>query len=74
MKKYNVDLKFVRHNVEVEAESEQEAIMEAIIKVTNNPYDFFTARDEYTKVLINNFDEYHDVELIEDEDNEEEEE
>lgn len=40
MPKYNVELEFWKFVYDVEAENEQEAIKNALIKLTNNPEDF----------------------------------
>lgn len=65
MAKYNVDLKFTAYDIEVEADSEEDAIKQALIKLTNNPYDYFTAEDEIANIILNNFDDFSDVELVE---------
>jgi len=56
--KYNVDLEFTAYDIEVEADNEQDAIKQALIKLTNNPQDFFTAEDEYANIILNNFNDY----------------
>jgi hypothetical protein len=55
--KYNVELEFWRHD-EVEADSEEEAIMKALIKATNDPNDYFTAEDEIANRILDNFNNY----------------
>ncbi len=59
--KYNVDLEFTAYDIEVEADNEQDAIKQALIKLTNNPQDFFTAEDEYANIILNNFNDYSTV-------------
>ena len=56
--KYNVDLEFTAYGIQVEADSEEDAIKQALIKLTNNPQDFFTAEDEYANIILNNFNDY----------------
>ena len=56
--KYSVDLAFTAFDIQVEADSEEEAIKQALIKLTNNPQDFFTAEDEYANIILNNFNDY----------------
>ena len=56
--KYNVDLEFTAYNIQVDADNEQDAIKQALIKLTNNPQDFFTAEDEYANIILNNFNDY----------------
>ena len=56
MPKYNVELKFWEFVDNVEAENEQEAIKNALIKLTNNPEDFFTAPDEIANTILDNFE------------------
>lgn len=65
MAKYNVDLEFTAYDIEVEADNEQDAIRQALIKLTNNPYDFFTAEDHYADIILNNFNDLSDVKLVE---------
>ena len=55
MPKYNVELEFWEFVDNVEAENEQEAIKNALIKLTNNPEDFFTAPDEIANIILDNF-------------------
>lgn len=55
MTKYNVKLDFWEFVDGVEAENEQEAIKNALIKLTNNPNDFFTAEDEIANAILDNF-------------------
>lgn len=55
MKKYNVNLEFWANLEDIEAENEQEAIKNALIKLTNNPYDYFTAEDEIANKILDNF-------------------
>lgn len=56
--KYSVDLEFTAYDIQVDAESEEDAIKQALIKLTNNPQDFFTAEDEYANIILNNFNDY----------------
>jgi len=56
--KYNVELEFYRYVDDIEADSEEDAIKQALIKLTNNPQDFFTAEDEYANLILNNFNNY----------------
>lgn len=42
--KYNVDLEFTAYDIQVEADNEEDAIKQALIKLTNNPQDFFYSR------------------------------
>jgi len=56
--KYNVELEFYRYVDDIEADSEEDAIKQALIKLTNNPQDFFTAEDEYANIILNNFNNY----------------
>ena len=56
--KYNVELEFYRYVDDIEADSEEDAIKQALIKLTNNPQDFFTAEDEYANIILNNFNDY----------------
>ena len=56
--KYNVDLEFTAYDIQVEADNEEDAIKQALIKLTNNPQDFFTAEDEYANIILNNFNDY----------------
>lgn len=56
--KYNVELEFCRYVDDIEADSEEDAIKQALIKLTNNPQDFFTAEDEYANIILNNFNNY----------------
>lgn len=53
--KYNVKLEFCRYVDDIEADSEKDAIKQALIKVTNNPNDFFTAEDEIANKIQDNF-------------------
>lgn len=55
MTKYNVNLEFWANLEDIEAENEQEAIKNALIKLTNNPYDYFTAEDEIANKILDNF-------------------
>lgn len=55
MNKYNVNLEFWANLEDIEAENEQEAIKNALIKLTNNPYDYFTAEDEIANKILDNF-------------------
>ena len=59
--KYNVDLEFTAYDIQVEADNEEDAIKQALIKLTNNPQDFFTAEDEYANIILNNFNNYSTV-------------
>lgn len=56
--KYNVNLEFTAYDIQVEADNEEDAIEQALIKLTNNPQDFFTAEDEYANIILNNFNNY----------------
>ena len=56
--KYNVDLEFTAYDIQVEADNEEDAIKQALIELTNNPQDFFTAEDEYANIILNNFNNY----------------
>ena len=53
--KYEVHLEFWKI-LDVEADNEEDAIKNALIKATNNEYDFFTAEDEYANVILDNFE------------------
>lgn len=53
--KYNVDLKFTAYDIQVEADNEEDAIKQALINLTNNSQDFFTAEDEYANIILDNF-------------------
>lgn len=66
--KYSVDLEFTAYNIEVDAENEEDAIRQALIRLTNNPQDFFTAEDEYANIILNNFNDYSTATLMEEED------
>ena len=55
MTKYNVNLEFWANLEDIEAENEQEAIKNALIKLTNDPYDFFVAEDEIANKILDNF-------------------
>lgn len=59
--KYNVELEFHRYVDDIEADNEEDAIKQALIKLTNNPQDFFTAEDEYANIILNNFNNYSTV-------------
>lgn len=59
--KYNVDLEFKAYDIQVEADNEEDAIKQALIKLTDNPQDFFTAEDEYANIILNNFNNYSTV-------------
>lgn len=63
--KYNVDLEFTSYGHVVEADSGEEAIRRALIQLTNNPYDFFTAEDEIANKILTNFNDYSNWEIIE---------
>ena len=63
--KYRVDLEFTSYGHEVEADSGDEAVMKALIQLTNNPYDFFTAEDEIANKILANFNDYSNWEIIE---------
>lgn len=56
--KYNVELEFHRYVDDIEADNEEDAIKQALIKLTDNPQDFFTAEDEYANIILNNFNNY----------------
>ena len=62
--KYKVELEFSGF-AEVEADSKEDAIMKALIKATNDPYDYFTAEDEVANKILANFDNYSYAEEIE---------
>ena len=49
-----------------EAENEQEAIKNALIKLTNNPEDFFTAPDEIANTILDNFKNSSSADEVED--------
>ena len=68
--KYNVDLDFGTCIDDIEAESEEDAIRQALIKITNNPNDFFTAEDHYANVILENFNNYSYATLMEEEEDE----
>lgn len=50
--KYNVELEFYRYVDDIEADREEDAIKQALIKLTNNPQYFFTAEDEYANLML----------------------
>lgn len=66
--KYNVDLEFTAYDIEVDADNEEDAIRQALIQLTNNPNDFFTAEDEYANIIESNFNNYSTATLMEEED------
>lgn len=66
MTKYNVKLDFWEFVDNVEAENEQEAIKNALIKLTNNPNDFFTAEDEIANAILDNFENSSSADEVED--------
>ena len=66
MSKYNVELKFWKFVYDVEAENEQEAIKNALIKLTNNPKDFFTAPDEIANTILDNFENSSSADEVDD--------
>lgn len=63
--KYNVKLEFTRYVNDVEAESEKDAIKQALIQVTNDPSDFFTAEDEIANKIMDNFSDCSYASLVE---------
>lgn len=65
--KYNVELEFTRYVDDVEAESEKDAIKQALIQVTNDPSDFFTAEDEIANKIMDNFLDCSYASLVEEE-------
>ena len=66
MTKYNVKLDFWEFVYDVEAENEQEAIKNALIKLTNNPDDFFTAEDEIANAILDNFENSSSADEVDD--------
>lgn len=66
MPKYNVKLKFWKFVYDVEAENEQEAIKNALIKLTNNPEIFFTAPDEIANTILDNFENSSSADEVDD--------
>ena len=66
MTKYNVKLDFWEFVDDVEAENEQEAIKNALIKLTNNPNDFFTAEDEIANAILDNFENSSSADEVDD--------
>lgn len=66
MPKYNVKLDFWEFVYDVEAENEQEAIKNALIRLTNNPEDFFTAPDEIANTILDNFENSSSADEVED--------
>lgn len=66
MTKYNVKLDFWEFVDDVEAENEQEAIKNALIKLTNNPDDFFTAEDEIANAILDNFENSSSADEVDD--------
>ena len=66
MSKYNVKLDFWEFVYDVEAENEQEAIKNALIKLTNNSEDFFTAPDEIANTILDNFENSSSADEVED--------
>ena len=56
--KYNVELEFWRYMDDIEADSEEEAIKNALIRLTNDPNDYFTAEDEIANRILDNFNNY----------------
>lgn len=67
MTKYNVELEFWKFVDGVEAENGQEAIKNALIKLTNNPEDFFTAPDEIANTILDNFENSSSADEVENE-------
>jgi hypothetical protein len=63
--KYNVKLEFTRYVDDIEAESEEDAIKQALIQVTNDPSDFFTAEDEIANKIQDNFFDCSYASLVE---------
>ena len=66
MTKYNVKLDFWEFVDDIEAENEQEAIKNALIKLTNNPDDFFTAEDEIANAILDNFENSSSADEVDD--------
>ena len=66
MTKYNVKLDFWEFVDDVEAENEQEAIKNALIKLINNPDDFFTAEDEIANAILDNFENSSSADEVDD--------
>ena len=66
MPKYNVKLDFWEFVYDVEAENEQEAIKNALIKLTNTSEDFFTAPDEIANTILDNFENSSSADEVED--------
>lgn len=69
--RYSVKLELVRYVDEVEADSPEEAIRNALIQVTNDPNDFFTAEDEIANKIQTNFNDCSYATLIEEDDEQE---
>lgn len=57
MKKYNVQLEFWANIDDIEAESEEDAIKNALIKLTNDPNNYFVAEDEIANKILDNFND-----------------
>lgn len=55
MKKYNVQLEFWANIDDIEAESEEDAIKNALIELTNDPHNYFVAEDEIANKILDNF-------------------
>ena len=66
MTKYNVKLDFWEFVDDIEAENEQEAIKNALIKLTNNHEDFFTAPDEIANAILDNFENSSSADEVDD--------
>ena len=63
--KYNVELEFWRYMDDIEADSEEEAIKNALIRLTNDPNDYFTAEDEIANRILDNFNDYSNATEVE---------
>ena len=63
--KYNVELEFWRYMDDIEADSEEEAIKNALIRLTNDPNDYFTAEDEIANRILDNFNDYSNATVVE---------
>lgn len=61
--KYTVTLEFWKC-LDIEADSEEEAIEKAKIKATNNPDDYFTEEDEIANFISEMFNENHSAEEV----------
>jgi hypothetical protein len=65
--KYNVKLEFWKYIDDIEAANEEEAIKNALIQITNDPLDFFTAEDDVANTILNNFEDSSYATEVEDE-------